>query len=175
MVMWLRFDDKDASDTTNYKNHGQAQGLKFGEGKFDHGLKLAGVPPKGRPRKRGGRPTPTAFVHRWAEDVPMIVRAMALADKTLFIIGPPDLVDEDAAAGGGRGKPEVQEKLVQQNEAWYGKHGSLLWALSAEDGKKLAEYKLDTLPVFDSMAAANERLYFTTTDGKVVCMAGDGK
>ena len=41
----------------------------------------------------------------------MIVRAMALADKTLFIVGLPDLVDEEAAAR-GRDNPEIAEKLV---------------------------------------------------------------
>jgi len=41
--------------------------------------------------------------------------------------------------------------------------------VSAKDGKELAEYKLDALPVFDTMAAANGRLYFATTDGKVRC------
>lgn len=36
----------------------------------------------------------------------------------------------------------------------------------AED---LGEITLDALPVFDTMAAANGRLYFATTDGKVRC------
>ena len=100
----------------------------------------------------------------------MIVRAMALADKTLFVVGPPDLVDEDTAAS-GRDTPDVQAALAQQTDAWFGKKGSMLWAVSAEDGKRLAEYKLDALPVFDSMAAASGRLYFATTDGKVRCYA----
>jgi len=47
--------------------------------------------------------------------------------------------------------------------------GSLLLAVSAKDGAKLAEYKLDALPVFDTITAANGRLYFATTDGKVRC------
>ena len=93
---------------------------------------------------------------RWKVDVPLIVRSMAQADKTLFIVGPPDLVDENVAVN-DLGNPEIQAKLAAQNESWY--------------GKKLAEYKLDALPVFDTMAAANGRLYFATTDGKVRCYA----
>jgi len=170
LVLCLTF-DKDASDASGNKNHGQAKGMKISEGKFGSAVKLAAVAPKGRPRKRRGRATPTSFVHRWAEDVPMIVRAMVLADRTLFIVGPPDLVDEEAARKAGD-NPEIQERLAQQNDAWYGKKGSLLWALSADDGKKLAEYELDAAPVFDSMAAAYGRLYFTTTDGRVRCYAG---
>jgi len=173
MAVWLPF-DKDATDQTDNNNHGKAEGLRIGEGKFKGAVKLAGMGPKGRPRKRRASGTPTAFERRWAEDVPMIVRAMVLADKTLFIIGPPDLVDEDAAAR-GRDRSEIRAMLVEQNDAWHGKKGSLLWALSAEDGTKLAEYQVDALPVFDSMAAAHGRLYFATTDGRIVCMTGDGE
>jgi len=168
IVLCITF-DKDAADASGHQNHGRADGMKIGVGKFGSAVKLAAVPPKNRPRKRGARPTPAEFDHRWAEDVPMIVRAMVLADKTLFIVGPPDLVDEDTA---GRGGEEIVAKLAEQNDAWYGKKGSLLWALSAEDGKTLAEYEVDALPVFDSMAAANGKLYFCTTDGKVRCYAG---
>jgi outer membrane protein assembly factor BamB len=46
----------------------------------------------------------------------------------------------------------------------------LLWAVAAQDGKKLAEYKLDSPPVFDGMIAANGRLYIATRDGRLLCM-----
>ena len=41
---------------------------------------------------------------------------------------------------------------------------AVLWALSTTDGKKLAEYPLDSPPVFDGLIAANGRLYITTID-----------
>jgi hypothetical protein len=167
LVLCLSF-DKDATDASGSQNHGRTDGMKTGEGKFGNAVKLAAVPPKSRPRKRRAPPTPAEFEHLWEKDVPMIVRAMALADKTLFIAGPPDLVDEEAVRGGD---PAIQAKLAEQNDAWYGAKGALLWALSAEDGTTLAEYQVDALPVFDSMAAANGRLYFCTTDGKVRCYA----
>ncbi len=114
--------------------------------------------------------------HRWTKDVPLFVRAMAMAGRTLFIVGPPDIVDEQAAEEKLKAvdkklekDPKLLAKLARQNDAWHGKMGSLLWAVSAEDGKKLAEYKLDALPVFDTMAVANGRLYFATTDGVVRC------
>jgi hypothetical protein len=44
-----------------------------------------------------------------------------------------------------------------------------LWAVSATDGEKKAEYRLKASPVFDSLAAADGRLFFTTVDGRVVC------
>ena len=107
----------------------------------------------------------------WTVDLPMFVRSMALAGDTLFMVGPPDVVDEEAVVK-EVGQPEVQKKLAEQNEAWSGGMGSLLWAVSKKDGTKLAEYKVDGLPVFDTMAIANGHLYFATTDGKVRCYVG---
>ena len=34
--------------------------------------------------------------HHWTQDVPLFVQAMVLADKRLFIAGPPNFVDEAA-------------------------------------------------------------------------------
>ena len=100
------------------------------------------------------------------------VRAMVLADRTLFLVRPADVVDEakslrdfDSSAN--------QSKLVEQRELLDGKSGSFLWVASADDGAKLAEYRLDGMPVFDGLAAANGRLYLATTDDKVVCFAVD--
>jgi len=45
--------------------------------------------------------------------------------------------------------------------------------VSAADGRKVAEYTLDAPPVFDGLIAARGRLYLSTTDGKVLCMAGE--
>lgn len=53
-----------------------------------------------------------------------------------------------------------------------GIQGSLLWAISAEDGKKLSEHKLDGLPAWDGLIAARGRLYLTTQDGIIRCFSG---
>jgi hypothetical protein len=45
-------------------------------------------------------------------------------------------------------------------------------AVSAADGKKLAECVLPAPPVFDGMSAAGGRLFVSTTSGEVVCYAG---
>jgi len=47
----------------------------------------------------------------------------------------------------------------------------VLWAVSAVDGGKLQEIKLDVLPVFDGIIAAGGELFMATADGKVVCLA----
>jgi len=88
----------------------------------------------------------------------------------MFVAGPPDIIKAQAE--------QKDEALVLENpqealETWRGeKGGGLLWTVSAEDGTRLAQYKLDSQPVFDGMAAANGRLYIAQKNGKVVCMAG---
>ena len=44
-----------------------------------------------------------------------------------------------------------------------------------EDGKTLAEYKLDSKPVWDGMIAAHGKLYLSMADGSVICFEGTGK
>ncbi len=113
---------------------------------------------------------------KWSQDKPpLMARAMVLvnakANKTLFVAGPPDLLDEEAAVA-RRFDADVQKQLVEQDAALAGRRGALLWAVSGADGKRLAEYPLDAPPVWDGMVAAAERLYLTTVDGKVLCFSG---
>jgi len=54
-----------------------------------------------------------------------------------------------------------------------GKDGARVWAVSAESGKRLSEYRLDSLPVWDGMIAANGKLYLSTMDGEVACLAAN--
>ncbi len=95
---------------------------------------------------------------------------MALADKTLFVAGPPDIVDEEDAFFALE-DAAVLEKLAEQSALLAGKEGALLWAVSAADGQKLAVYKLDSLPVWDGMIAAGGKLYLTTMNGEAICFS----
>ena len=103
-----------------------------------------------RPRSPAGAKT-----YRWTQALPMLARAMVLAEDVLFLAGPPDILATDDPAG-----------------ALEGTEGGALIAVAASDGNKLAQYRLDSPPVFDGMAAAGGRLYMATVDGKVVCFAG---
>jgi len=60
---------------------------------------------------------------------------------------------------------------VLQEAALAGQQGSLLLAVSAADGQKLTEFRFDSLPVFDGLAAAGGNLYLATTAGRIVCFA----
>jgi hypothetical protein len=96
---------------------------------------------------------------------------MLLADRVLFIAGPPDVLDEEELYSrmeneGLKGYGELEE----QSAVLRGKQGALLWAVSAESGRILAHYQLDSLPVFDGMSAADGKLYLSLMNGNVVCM-----
>ncbi len=92
---------------------------------------------------------------RWSIQVPVRIQAMVIAGPTLFVAGTPDVVDPD-----------------DPWSAFDGRKGGVLWAISATDGEKLAEYPLESPPVYDGMAAANGRLYISTKNGNVVCFEG---
>ncbi|MCK4292771.1 MAG: PQQ-binding-like beta-propeller repeat protein, partial [Planctomycetes bacterium] len=119
-------------------------------------------------KQRANAPN-TKPVYHWSEEIPLYVRAMVLADKMLFIAGPPDLIDEEQVFADPDGAG-VEAKLHEQTAALEGKKGAMLWAVSASNGEKLADYKLDSPPVFDGMAAANGRLYLATMNGRVRCL-----
>jgi outer membrane protein assembly factor BamB len=113
----------------------------------------------------------TAVNYKWLVDKPPLqVRAMALADKTLFIAGPPDVVDEEAAFF-ALDDATVLEKLAEQSALLEGKGGAVLWAVSTIDGQKLAECQLDSLPAWDGMIVAGGKLYLTTMNGDALCFS----
>jgi len=116
----------------------------------------------------------TAAGYKWAEaDMPLLARGMALAGGAVFVAGAPDVVNEEQAFR-NQDDPAIKAKLAEQAAALAGKHGAVLWVFSAADGRKLAGWQLDSLPVFDGMAAANGKLFFASVDGKVVCLGSEG-
>ncbi len=95
---------------------------------------------------------------------------MVLAGETLFVAGPPEVLDEPKALF-RLGDREIQTALAAQAEALEGRRGAVLWAVSASDGRKLNERKLDAMPVWDGMAAAGGRLYLSCADGSLRCFS----
>ena len=125
------------------------------------------------PRKPGDPKREPPVVHpeyQWSRSVPLLARAMVLADETLFIAGPPDVLDEEEAFS-NPGDSKTNAALARQDAALAGEQGALLWAVSAKDGSTLAEQKLDSLPIFDGMIAAAGRLFMVTAEGEVICFS----
>jgi len=129
------------------------------------------------PRKQGtsifGKVFTTRLTYDWSLGVPFIARAMVLAGETLFVAGPPVMVDEQEVFT-NYGDAAVQAKMAEHVAAFEGKKGALLVAVSKKEGKQLAAYRLDSPPVLDGMIAANGKLFVATLDGKVLCLGGKG-
>ena len=105
---------------------------------------------------------PDASESDWTRRIGVLGRAMVLTGQTLFVGGPLDGVKEIPH------EPAEVDPLAEALET--GRDGRLL-AVSANDGKTLADYQLPSPPVFDGMAAAKGRLYLSTKNGQVVCMS----
>lgn len=179
-VLAITFDKQNATDSSTAKNDGKAAaGLHYeGGAKGGYALHIASEAPKQGPGSTAASqvamPSNGYFVEpRWANEVPIIARGMALANKVLFVAGPADVVDEeDAMARLSKGDDSIVPSLKQQDENLDGKHGATVLAIDAPSGKVLSETKLDSPPVWDGMAAAKGAIFVSTLDGKVVCLKG---
>ena len=60
----------------------------------------------------------------------------------------------------------------EQDAPLAGEKGALRRVVSAATGKGLGEYKLESIPVWDGMAAANGGLYLSITNGRILCLTG---
>jgi outer membrane protein assembly factor BamB len=89
---------------------------------------------------------------KWQVKIPMTGRAMVLAGDTVFVAGAPLVFGPGDLSG-----------------TYAGRCGAVLRAVSAADGSKLAEYKLDKLPAWDGIAAAYGKLFIVNGDGSVEC------
>ena len=82
---------------------------------------------------------------------------MALAGDVLFVAGNPMIFPVDDPSKG-----------------YDGRAGGVLWVASAKDGKKIAEYKLDAAPAWDSIAVAGGKLFICLKNGELICWNGEG-
>jgi hypothetical protein len=186
LVLHMSFDAGNAKDESGRDNHGRIEGAKPVDGTVGKALAFAPRPrgakkaaaakspgakraAKSAAKKTSTQPSGYHVAHHWSQDLPLTVQAMVQAGDTLFIAGPPDVLDEEEAAL-RLGTSEIQAKLAEQDAALLGRRGGLLWAVSTRDGTKLGELRLATPPAWDGMIAANGRLYLTTMDGKVLCL-----
>ena len=111
---------------------------------------------EGKRRRRGRRAPATRTAAKWRRDVPLAGKAMVVAGDVVFVAGTPAHFSPDHPA-------------AKYEAAHAGKLGGVLWAASAADGSKLAEYKLDAAPCWDGLAAANGSLFVSLRDGTVQC------
>ena len=105
-------------------------------------------------KRRGGRGR--AGKEMWRLDIPITGKAIAMAGGVLFVAGEPMKFDD-----------ATYKNYVA---AYNGQLGGRLLAVSATDGRQLAEYELSAAPVWDSIAIADGQLYISLADGTVKCL-----
>ena len=115
--------------------------------------------PKGRRRGKQGPGSRTKASEKWSTHIPLTGKAMVLAGDVVFIAGEPMFFPPN-------------HPVAKYQAAYQGKLGGVLWAASAVDGAKLAEYKLDSAPAWDGMAAAGGRIYVSLKNGQILCLGG---
>ena len=102
----------------------------------------------------------------------MTPRAMLSAGDVVFAAGYTDARTEPTLLWRAPGKNASLENVPEVHpltDLGPAKGDWTLWAFSAADGRRLGELKLPAEPVWDGLAAAQDRLYLSTADGKVRC------
>jgi len=106
------------------------------------------------------------------QKVPILVRAMVLANDKLVVAGPPDYGKFDTSEAYERhGEASFQQDMREQKEAWDGRRGGLLWVIDTEGPVALSASELPSPPVFDGMAVTSAGVYICTMDGHVLFLS----
>ena len=93
---------------------------------------------------------------KWEQRIPIRGKALVAAENLLCVAGPPDIV-----------------KSNDPLAAFEGRLGGVLRLLRKSNGTMLAEHKLNSPPIFNGAAIANNRLILSLKDGSVICFAAD--
>jgi hypothetical protein len=128
--------------------------LKDGEGYFLSCTSRTAAKPnpvRAANRRRGRKVRTTGANEVWNNALSMHVRAMVLADRTLFVAG-------------------AKGDWSHSDDVFEGRMGVTLLALSASDGKAVAETPLDAFPVFDGMSVAYGKLFVSDDSGTITCL-----
>lgn len=159
-VLACSFDGDDGRDASGFDNHGKVVGAATVSGKIGKAMRFTG---------KVGKPDPFEVQHDWTLDLPLFARGMVLTDGTLFVAGPPDVIDEEEMLK-RMDDAEIVPSLIEQATALKGERGAMLWAVSSTDGEKRAALQLESPPVFDGLIAARRQLYLSAMDGSVSCL-----
>jgi outer membrane protein assembly factor BamB len=170
IVLDCSFDRGHGRDFSGQNNHGKVEGAQPAKGKAGNAMRFTGKPAKSK--GIGGY----HVVHEWTKETPLFVRSMLLSGDALFIAGPPDIMDEEETFKRLTERdPEVHKILASQDAALEGKQGGILRVVNKNDGAQLTEYKIGALPVWDSLAASANSLYWATETGEVVSYSASGR
>jgi hypothetical protein len=90
----------------------------------------------------------------WQKELPIWVRAMAVAGDTVVIAGP------------------VAEPRMDADQVLAGEKGSRLMLVSRESGEVTNDIEMPAPPAWDGLAAVPGRIIISGIDGKLRCFSG---
>lgn len=177
------FDNGNAKDDAKGEMLGAMSGVETGKGKIGAALWFHKVGKgksilAGNDKEKNDPEAASAAIksngsfvqHQWNAHSPVFARAMCMAKDTVFVSGPPDMIDEEYAFERMTQKdPAIYKDLAAQDDALEGKSGGSLLAVNTAKGAIGTEVKLASPPVWDGMAVAEGRLFVASVDGKVRC------
>ena len=176
-VLAVCFDDGTARDDSVNRNNGTLEGGKQVDGKVGNAIQFSALAARGRRNEGTSEKAPqhqgnSLVKPKWTQDVPIYVRAMVLGGPNLFIVGPPDIInEEDTFQKLSEKDPEVQKLLDEQDAVMDGKDGARLLAVNVDSGEVEHQLRIESLPSWDGMAGANGALFLSTLDGKLICFS----
>ncbi|MBC8218112.1 MAG: hypothetical protein H8E73_06565 [Planctomycetes bacterium] len=115
------------------------------------------------------------FDCEWEDnEVPLHVTAMVGTRHHLFVAGPRDFFDEgqDYFRNAAAAYKKKEKDAEKQSSIWNGEDGAVLLAVSKKDGTRIAEHRLNSIPVFDGMIAAESKLFVSLKSGDLICLGG---
>jgi hypothetical protein len=138
----VSFDDGSARDHSLNRNHGTVENARLVQGKS--GMALQFTPTGGGSQPNQGN---SLVKPKWTQDVPIYVRGMVLSGYKLFIVGPPDIIDEEATFKGlSESDPQVQQLLADQDAVLEGERGGQLLVVNTLNGETEYQLELESLP-----------------------------
>jgi outer membrane protein assembly factor BamB len=170
-VMECTFDGKKVGqDSSPNGMLATVSGATIVPGKVGSAARFPSTTTKGA-KQKPKRATGSGVKHHWTRDLPLFVRAMLLTDTRLYMAGPPDLIDEEETFARLAKRDETVEKdLAVQDAALDGGQGAVFYVAGIEDGAKISQTTLPSLPAWDGMAAAYGKIYLSTEKGEVICL-----
>jgi outer membrane protein assembly factor BamB len=159
----MSFNDKHIFGYGRTKHEGSWTGHRADDYHLFSSVKVYPTTPKKEsPIEKRSKPVKAKKTFIWSHQYPLIVRSMVLLNNTLVVAGLPDLRKKNTVR-------LLYDNPKESLEALEGKHGAYIWIVSAEDGRQLSQIKLDGVPVFDGMVAANNKVFVSLKNGKLVC------
>ncbi|MHC4308933.1 MAG: outer membrane protein assembly factor BamB family protein, partial [Planctomycetota bacterium] len=159
----MSFNDKHVFGYGRTKHEGSWTGHRADDYHLFSSVKVYPTAPKNEsPAGKRAKPVKAEKTFRWSHQYPLIVRSMVLANDKLVLVGLPELRKKNPAR-------LFYDNPEESLETLEGRHGAYIWIVSAEDGRQVSQIKLDGVPVFDGMAAANSRVFISLKNGRLVC------